>query len=122
MGQLLERIEKLEDNFDRLYSIMMARIDILEQAIEDHKQEHEDTDHKYGKMEVNKKDVLSVFVLITVVFAMIIGMGIKFYTSIWFWVILLIPGFYVMFISSRDYYLQQKAWRNKNGQENTGKI
>ena len=54
MGQLLDRIEKLEENFDRLYSILMKRaddlqlqVDELEEKLDKHIQEHKDTVHRY---------------------------------------------------------------------------
>ena len=40
-------MEDMEDNFDKLLSITMKRMDDLEEQLKNHKEEHKDTAHRY---------------------------------------------------------------------------
>ncbi len=44
---LIKRMEDMEDNFDKLYSIVMKRLDDLEEMLNNHVTEHKDTAHRY---------------------------------------------------------------------------
>jgi len=61
-----------------------------------------------------------VFAMFAVSYAIFTGLLV--YTPVWVWVVVLLPGFIILIISSREYYLKQTLQLAKtNGGKTNGK-